>query len=65
MEPCPAISLANAMKTSSPSKVRCCPLSIKHTVESGDDDLSELTFHLLSLDAWGNPIDDVVEVSRA
>ena len=34
-------------------------------VESGDDDLSELTFHLLSLDAWGNPIDDVVEVSRA
>ena len=34
-------------------------------IASGDDDQSGLTFHLLSLDASGNPIDDVVEVSRA
>ena len=31
----------------------------------GDDDPSELTFRLLRLDASGNPIDEVVEVSRA
>ena len=34
-------------------------------IASDDDDESGLTFHLLSLDASGNPIDDVVEVSRA
>ena len=34
-------------------------------ISSGDDDQSGLTFHLLSVDASGNPIDDVVEVSRA
>jgi len=34
-------------------------------IAAGDDDHSGLTFHLLSLDASGNPIDDVVEVSRA
>ena len=34
-------------------------------IESGDDDQSGLTFHLLRLDASGNPIDEVVEVSRA
>ena len=31
----------------------------------GDDGHPGLTFHLLTLDASGNPIDDVVEVSRA
>lgn len=34
-------------------------------IAAGDDNHSGLTFHLLSLDASGNPIDDVVEVSRA
>ena len=34
-------------------------------ISSGDDDQAGLTFHLLSVDASGNPIDDVVEVSRA
>ena len=32
---------------------------------SGDDEQSGLTFHLLRVDASGNAIDDVVEVSRA
>ena len=34
-------------------------------IASGDDDELTLTFHLLDLDAAGNPIDNVVEVSRA
>ena len=34
-------------------------------IASRDVDQLGLTFHLLSLDASGNPIDDVVEVSRA
>ena len=34
-------------------------------IASGDDDQSTLTFHLFSLDATGNPMDDIVEVSRA
>ena len=34
-------------------------------VSSGDDDRSGLAFHRLSLDASGNPVEEVVEVSRA
>ena len=34
-------------------------------VSSSDDDQTGLTFHRLSLDASGNPVDEVVEVSRA
>ena len=33
-------------------------------ITSGDDDQSTLTFHLFSLDATGNPIDNLVEVNR-